>query len=134
MSPRSPGAGWPDERGEAREAGRAEADQQQEGFVGTYWYHSHVGTQAQTANGPIIVEPKNQGGCPLEYDEELVMMTNDYYHVCPTSATAARLMPVHGVQACCVRCWRGAGLELEINDTCTTAQGAKASPHPPLTR
>jgi hypothetical protein len=34
-----------------------------------------------TANGPIIIDPVGDDGCPVEYDEDLVMMTNDYYHV-----------------------------------------------------
>ena len=51
------------------------------GFIGTYWYHSHVNPQVVTAQGPVIVEQANMTQCPVEYDEEIVMMVSDYYHV-----------------------------------------------------
>ncbi|RXK37646.1 L-ascorbate oxidase [Tremella mesenterica] len=50
------------------------------GFYGTYWYHSHVQNQVGTAQGPVIVEQVNKTDCPVEYDEEIVMMISDYYH------------------------------------------------------
>jgi FtsP/CotA-like multicopper oxidase with cupredoxin domain len=54
---------------------------QEPGFHGTYFYHSHVDFQISTASGPIVVEPRSGGACPVEYDEEIVMMMGDYYHV-----------------------------------------------------
>ncbi len=44
-------------------------------------YHSHVDMQVQTAQGPIIVYPKDNSSCPVKYDEDIVMMMGDYYHV-----------------------------------------------------
>ena len=38
--------------------------------------------QVMTAQGPVIVEPKDKSSCPMEYDEDIVMMLGDYYHVC----------------------------------------------------
>jgi len=46
--------------------------------AGTYFYHSHVGTQALTASGPLIV-----GDClkpPYEYDDERVLLWGDYFN------------------------------------------------------
>lgn len=40
-------------------------------------YHSHVGLQIQTAQGPFIVEDPHS---PLEYDDERIVMFNDYHH------------------------------------------------------
>lgn len=34
-----------------------------------------------TAQGPIIVNPKHDSLCPVQYDEEIVMQLQDYYHV-----------------------------------------------------
>jgi L-ascorbate oxidase len=38
--------------------------------------------QVMTAQGPVIVEQKNKTESPVQYDEEIVMMIQDYYHVC----------------------------------------------------
>ena len=46
-----------------------------------YRYHSHVDLQIMTAQGPIIVVPKDNSSCPVEYDEEIIMQMQDYYHV-----------------------------------------------------
>ena len=35
--------------------------------------------QALTAQGPVIVEPKNKT-VPMDYDEDIVMMISDDYH------------------------------------------------------
>ena len=43
-------------------------------------YHSHVGLQTLTAAGPIIVDEKDWRS-PVKYDEDLVMVLQDYYHV-----------------------------------------------------
>ena len=44
-------------------------------------YHSHVDMQVMTAQGPIIINPKDNSSCPVEYDEDIVMQLSDYYHV-----------------------------------------------------
>ncbi|KAL2867486.1 Cupredoxin [Aspergillus lucknowensis] len=47
------------------------------GSAGTYFYHSHVGFQAMTAKGPLIVESCE---APLyEYDEERTLLITDYF-------------------------------------------------------
>ena len=45
--------------------------------AGTYWYHSHSGTQEQSGHyGPIIIEPK--GADPVAYDREYVIVLSDW--------------------------------------------------------
>lgn len=45
--------------------------------AGTYFYHSHIGVQALTAGGPLVVE--DEGPPPYEYDEERVLYVGDYF-------------------------------------------------------
>lgn len=45
--------------------------------AGTYFYHSHVGFQAVTASGPLIVEDLEAP--PYDYDEELTVQLGDYF-------------------------------------------------------
>ncbi|GKT51000.1 multicopper oxidase aurL2 [Colletotrichum spaethianum] len=45
---------------------------------GTYFYHSHVGFQAVTASGPLIIEDKAEP--PYEYDEERIVYFTDYFN------------------------------------------------------
>lgn len=54
--------------------------------IGTYFYHSHVGMQAMSAFGPIVIEPPSEKeeakkAIPVEWDEDLIMMLSDGYHV-----------------------------------------------------
>ena len=58
-------------------------------MIHAYRYHSHVNMQAMTAQGPVIVEPKNKT-VPIEYDEEIIMMLSDSYHVGSFSASFRR--------------------------------------------
>ncbi|KAH7117318.1 ascorbate oxidase [Dactylonectria macrodidyma] len=44
---------------------------------GTYFYHSHVGMQALTAAGPLIVE--DCGKQPYRYDEERILQWSDFF-------------------------------------------------------
>ncbi|KAH7146963.1 ascorbate oxidase [Dactylonectria estremocensis] len=44
---------------------------------GTYFYHSHVGMQALTAAGPLIVE--DCGKQPYQYDEERILQWSDFF-------------------------------------------------------
>ncbi|TID16988.1 L-ascorbate oxidase [Venturia nashicola] len=48
------------------------------GDAGTYFYHSHVGFQAISAAGPLIVE--ECGPPPYQYDENIVLQIGDYYN------------------------------------------------------
>ena len=45
--------------------------------AGTYFYHSHVGFQAITASGPLVV--KDAGSPPYQYDDEIFLLTGDFY-------------------------------------------------------
>ncbi|KAH6873854.1 ascorbate oxidase [Thelonectria olida] len=47
------------------------------GDSGTYFYHSHVGAQALTAAGPLIVE--DCGKPPYWYDEERILQWGDFF-------------------------------------------------------
>lgn len=54
----------------------------EENQYGTYWYHSHFGTQyADGVLGPVVIHSKEEqklvGGL---YDHEMVIMVSDYYH------------------------------------------------------
>jgi len=48
------------------------------GYAGTYFYHSHVGFQAVTAAGPLIIE--DAGRIPYEYDEERLIALSDVFN------------------------------------------------------
>ena len=48
------------------------------GHAGTYFYHSHVGFQAVTAAGPLIVEESDSP--PYEYDEERIIALADIFN------------------------------------------------------
>ena len=44
---------------------------------GTYWYHTHTGTQEQTGiYGPIIIEPTQPD--PFSYDRDYIVMLSDW--------------------------------------------------------
>ena len=45
--------------------------------AGSYFYHSHIGFQAISATGPLIVE--DFGLPPITYDEERMVFLQDYY-------------------------------------------------------
>ncbi|KAL4903095.1 hypothetical protein BDW74DRAFT_186450 [Aspergillus multicolor] len=47
------------------------------GSAGTYFYHSHVGFQAITAKGPLIVDSCDPP--PYHYDEDRTVMISDYF-------------------------------------------------------
>jgi L-ascorbate oxidase len=47
------------------------------GMAGTYFYHSHVGFQAVTAAGPLIVEDAR--ALPYKYDEERLIALGDIF-------------------------------------------------------
>jgi len=49
----------------------------EKGHAGTYLYHSHIGFQAVTAAGPLIVE--DAGPIPYDYDEERTIAIADVY-------------------------------------------------------
>ncbi|CEP65069.1 uncharacterized protein LALA0_S21e00144g [Lachancea lanzarotensis] len=49
---------------------------------GTYWYHSHYGTQqADGVFGPLVIHSAHERQLiDDDYDAEVVVMVNDYYH------------------------------------------------------
>jgi FtsP/CotA-like multicopper oxidase with cupredoxin domain len=47
------------------------------GMAGTYFYHSHVGFQAVSASGPLIVE--EGGRPPYHYDEDRIIHLQDVF-------------------------------------------------------
>jgi L-ascorbate oxidase len=47
------------------------------GYAGTYFYHSHIGFQAVTAAGPLIIE--EPGRPPYEYDDERLFAFSDIF-------------------------------------------------------
>lgn len=49
------------------------------GDAGTYFYHSHVGFQAVTAQGLLIVESANETKPAYEYDDEFPLVFGDYF-------------------------------------------------------
>lgn len=48
------------------------------GMAGTYFYHSHVGFQAVSAAGPLIVD--DAGPVPYKYDDEIVVLLQDVFN------------------------------------------------------
>ncbi|ORX33315.1 L-ascorbate oxidase [Kockovaella imperatae] len=46
--------------------------------AGTYFYHSHVGFQAVTVSGPLIVE--DEGKPPYQYHDERVIELTDFFY------------------------------------------------------
>ncbi|RDL36125.1 Cupredoxin [Venustampulla echinocandica] len=47
------------------------------GMAGTYFYHSHVGFQATSATGPLIIEEKDHP--PYDYDGERIIFLQDVF-------------------------------------------------------
>ncbi|KAK3292385.1 Cupredoxin [Chaetomium fimeti] len=47
------------------------------GDAGSYFYHSHVGLQALSCTGPLIVE--DCGSSPYAYDDERILLFQDYF-------------------------------------------------------
>ncbi|KAJ4292068.1 hypothetical protein N0V90_009967 [Kalmusia sp. IMI 367209] len=50
----------------------------EKGEAGTYFYHSHIGFQEITAEGPLIVNSCDP--VPYEYDEDNILNLQDYYN------------------------------------------------------
>lgn len=50
--------------------------------TGTYWYHSHSGTQyGDGLRGMIIIEYADKIDEPYSYDEDVSLSVNDHYHL-----------------------------------------------------
>jgi len=61
------------------------------GMAGTYFYHSHVGFQAVSAAGPLIVEDSKPP--PLEYDEDEIVFIQDLFESDSASIEAGLTSP-----------------------------------------
>lgn len=49
--------------------------------TGTYWYHSHLGSQySDGLRGMFIVEEENKSDYPFEFDVDVPLCISDYYH------------------------------------------------------
>jgi FtsP/CotA-like multicopper oxidase with cupredoxin domain len=51
-----------------------------EGYAGTYFYHSHVGFQAVSAAGPLIVEEAEGENPPYAYDDDRIIFLSELYN------------------------------------------------------
>ncbi|RMD40596.1 hypothetical protein DV735_g4534, partial [Chaetothyriales sp. CBS 134920] len=49
------------------------------GDAGSYFYHSHVGFQAITAHGALVVEEEDGKGPPYKYDHDVPILFQDFY-------------------------------------------------------
>ncbi|KAI5968006.1 hypothetical protein CANMA_002774 [Candida margitis] len=50
--------------------------------TGTYWYHSHSGTQyGDGLRGMIVIEYADKNDEPYSYDEDVTLSVNDHYHL-----------------------------------------------------
>lgn len=50
------------------------------GDAGSYFYHSHVGLQAITATGVLIVDDIKADPLPYSYDSDISLLLQDFYH------------------------------------------------------
>ncbi|AAS52159.2 ADR239Wp [Eremothecium gossypii ATCC 10895] len=61
---------------------------------GTYWYHSHFAAQqADGLFGPLVIHSSEEDMLLEEYDEDMVVMVNDYYHDMAATYMADYLAP-----------------------------------------
>ncbi|KAJ5155839.1 L-ascorbate oxidase [Penicillium capsulatum] len=63
------------------------------GEAGTYFYHSHVGFQAVSAAGPLIVEEQD-GHIPYEYDDERVLFLSEAFNYTDKMVEQGMSIPV----------------------------------------
>jgi FtsP/CotA-like multicopper oxidase with cupredoxin domain len=68
------------------------------GEAGTYFYHSHVGFQAVSAAGPLIVEEEHGKSPPFTYDEERIMFISELYNKTDSMTETELLRPYDVVQ------------------------------------
>ncbi|KAK5204324.1 hypothetical protein LTR41_010060 [Exophiala xenobiotica] len=88
-------------------------------MAGTLFYHSHVGFQAMTASGPLIVN--DASAPPYPYDDELILFIGDFYPE-EDEAIEAQLTAVPYT-------WTGDPSALQINGQ---SGNAPSSPQIPL--
>lgn len=88
-------------------------------LAGTSFYHSHVGFQAMTASGAIIVN--DASSLPYSYDDEFIMALGDFYAE-EDEAIEAQLSGSPYT-------WTGDPLALQINGQSGNAPSSR-NPHP----
>ena len=64
------------------------------GEAGTYFYHSHVGVQAVSAAGPLIVEEQQQHAPPYPYDDERVLFLSELFNKTDTMIEDELIRPL----------------------------------------
>lgn len=79
--------------------------------AGTYFYHSHVGFQAITASGGLVV--KDAGAPPYQYDDELLLEIGDFY---PEDDNSVESMLTSSPQN-----WPGDPVAIQVNGQSGTA-------------
>ncbi|GAB1212780.1 hypothetical protein ATERTT37_001927 [Aspergillus terreus] len=63
------------------------------GEAGTHFYHSHVGFQAVSAAGPLIVEEKHGKSPPFPYDDERILFISELYNKTDSMTETELLRP-----------------------------------------
>lgn len=63
------------------------------GEAGTYFYHSHVGFQAVSATGPLIVDEMYGKSPPFTYDDERIMFISELYNKTDSMTETELLRP-----------------------------------------
>jgi len=65
-----------------------------ENQYGTYWYHSHYGTQySDGLVGPLIIHAPEEKTAQQEYDVDQVVLLSDWYHDLSAALLPAYLAP-----------------------------------------
>lgn len=64
------------------------------GDSGTYYYHSHVGLQAVTASGPLIVDD-SPASPTYHYDEERILHFQDYFSASDSEIMSSKMDSKH---------------------------------------
>jgi len=63
------------------------------GEAGTYFYHSHVGFQAVSAAGPLIVEETLNQAPPFPYDDERIVFLSELFNKTDSMIESELLRP-----------------------------------------
>ncbi len=65
-----------------------------DGQFGTYWYHSHVATQyLDGIIGPLVVHAPEEAEARKLYDQEQILLLQDWYHDFSTVNIGRYLIP-----------------------------------------
>ena len=89
------------------------------GDAGTYFYHSHVGFQAVTAHGLLIVNAAKHTKPPYHYDGDIPLFFSDYYQRNDSDIEAGLLANPFK--------WAGEPLAIGLNDRTGNASFSNAT-------